>query len=107
LLPPQHYFLDSDSWEVPSLELPYYFDHRGEISREEESKGKRGDIPAVLEKIHELERKMTKINKHSGEETSTKVAVDINNQTPALLTGLFALSEKVDLLLMRSNLKQN
>ena len=28
-----HLFLDEESWEVPHLETPYYFDHRGEIGR--------------------------------------------------------------------------
>lgn len=35
--PPQaDFFLDSRDWEVPEIELPYYFDHRGEISRDPE-----------------------------------------------------------------------
>jgi len=29
-----HLFLDDESWEVPHLETPYYFDHRGEIGRQ-------------------------------------------------------------------------
>ncbi len=28
-----HLFLDEESWEVPHLETPYYFDHRGEVGR--------------------------------------------------------------------------
>ncbi len=28
-----HLFLDDESWEVPHLETPYYFDQRGEVSR--------------------------------------------------------------------------
>jgi len=29
-----HLFLDEESWEVPHLETPYYFDRRGEIGRQ-------------------------------------------------------------------------
>jgi hypothetical protein len=29
-----HLFLDEESWEVPHLETPYYFDHRGEVGRQ-------------------------------------------------------------------------
>jgi hypothetical protein len=28
-----HLFLDMESWEVPHLETPYYFDQRGEVGR--------------------------------------------------------------------------
>jgi len=28
-----HLFLDEESWEVPHLETPYYFDRRGEVGR--------------------------------------------------------------------------
>jgi len=34
-VPARDTFLDSPHWEVPELELPYYFDHRGEVSRDE------------------------------------------------------------------------
>jgi len=30
---PKSFFLDDNHWEVPNLETPYYFDHRGEIVR--------------------------------------------------------------------------
>jgi ammonium transporter Rh len=29
-----HLFLDEESWEVPHLETPYYFDRRGEVGRQ-------------------------------------------------------------------------
>jgi ammonium transporter Rh len=32
-LPRDTLFIDEKFWEVPSLEMPYYFDHRGEIAR--------------------------------------------------------------------------
>lgn len=38
-------FLDSIFWEVPETELPFYFDHRGEINRDTLEKGKAdGDL---------------------------------------------------------------
>jgi len=42
-------FEDAENWEVPHLEIPYYFDHRGEISR-----GKGNN--ALVEKDHEREK---------------------------------------------------
>jgi ammonium transporter Rh len=36
--PPHHFFQDMDSWQVPELEVPYYFDKRGEIGHANASK---------------------------------------------------------------------
>merc|ERR1712038_350216 len=35
-------FLDSASWEVPELEIPFYFDRRGEINRDMLKAGAQG-----------------------------------------------------------------
>jgi len=32
---PKKFFIDSENWETPSLETPYYFDERGEIVRDQ------------------------------------------------------------------------
>jgi hypothetical protein len=34
--PPKKYFVDSEHWEVPNFEEPYYFDDRGEVLRIDE-----------------------------------------------------------------------
>jgi len=40
-------FVDSASWEVPELEIPFYFDHRGEINRDMLRAGAKGPVAAT------------------------------------------------------------
>jgi ammonium transporter Rh len=44
-----HLFMDMESWEVPHLETPYYFDQRGEVGRKaiqnEEKQGEQAKKP--------------------------------------------------------------
>lgn len=39
-------FVDSASWEVPELEIPFYFDRRGEINRDMLKDGTEGPLAA-------------------------------------------------------------
>merc|ERR1711920_841964 len=40
-------FVDSASWEVPELEIPFYFDRRGEINRDTLNAGAQGPVAAI------------------------------------------------------------
>jgi len=55
--PASKYFSDSEFWEVPHLETPYYFDLRGEINREGEKNKKKGDTREAsrAEYAHDVE----------------------------------------------------
>lgn len=46
--PAEEFFFDSESWEVPEKEMPYYFDRRGEIGH---TSGPSAPAPATLEKV--------------------------------------------------------
>lgn len=52
-------FMDDKYWEVPTLEMPYFFDHRGEIARGADS-GSAGsnETKALDAKFTELENKL-------------------------------------------------
>jgi len=55
-------FKDSQHWEVPGLEIPYYFDHRGEISRDPKkddsvNKDFNLKLEGLIEKVKSLEKK--------------------------------------------------
>jgi len=71
--PPKKFFLDDEYWEVPELELPYYFDKRGEISRidevihQRESEDKKATISIdkhLETRLIAMEEKITKLNKN-------------------------------------------
>jgi ammonium transporter Rh len=73
-------FSDQPDWEVPELELPYFFDKRGEVPRdaaiqaakkqEEQAKlhAKKDDITALESRLNILE---TKLNRVSGAGTNS------------------------------------
>eukprot|EP00002_Diphylleia_rotans_P027521 TRINITY_DN551_c0_g2_i2.p1 TRINITY_DN551_c0_g2~~TRINITY_DN551_c0_g2_i2.p1 ORF type:complete len:705 (-),score=121.62 TRINITY_DN551_c0_g2_i2:117-2231(-) len=45
--PATAFFSDGEFWEVPHLETPYYFDHRGEIIRTGEKEERKGGAPHI------------------------------------------------------------
>jgi hypothetical protein len=47
-------FSDVGFWEVPQLETPYYFDHRGEIARDEESEASAASTTELAKKEEEV-----------------------------------------------------
>jgi len=52
-------FSDEHDWEVPGLENPYYFDHRGEIERN----ASKNDEPAGLsDRLVALEAKLAAVS---------------------------------------------
>jgi len=58
----RNFFLDSELWEVPSLETPYYFDKRGEINRNQDDIGNAKAYAGHLEtKMAMLEQKLKKL----------------------------------------------
>ena len=97
------YFVDSELWEVPNMELPYYFDKRGEINREAHevpSEAKmETQIKQLLSKVKDLETKqgmqgittpkVSNVNNNNNNNGTTNIAV---------LTLLENLTEKVNLL---------
>jgi hypothetical protein len=58
--PSTTYFLDDASWEVPSLETPYYFDVRGEINR--------GEIKEVMGALRAGNKKEEQPHENQGTE---------------------------------------
>jgi ammonium transporter Rh len=61
---------DAEAWEVPHEEIPYYFDHRGEIEREvkvvDPASAKGPDFPAILRKgLRDAEARLAKLELRS------------------------------------------
>lgn len=59
-------FVDEQDWEVPELEVPYYFDHRGEITRDGNKLGRAQDgveAPVLdqTDRIEALEKQVQRI----------------------------------------------
>eukprot|EP01117_Protostelium_nocturnum_P013044 TRINITY_DN4839_c0_g1_i1.p1 TRINITY_DN4839_c0_g1~~TRINITY_DN4839_c0_g1_i1.p1 ORF type:complete len:795 (-),score=289.99 TRINITY_DN4839_c0_g1_i1:45-2387(-) len=61
LSPPRKFFNDDDAFEVPHREIPYYFDHRGEIIRNKDNE----DLPAQVDEklIKKLEDKIAALDR--------------------------------------------
>lgn len=52
-------FMDNQFWEVSNLEMPYFFDHRGEIARGGDQAPAAGSASALEQKIQEFENRVT------------------------------------------------
>ena len=101
----KRFFDDSESWEVPNMEVPYYFDRRGEINREDT------EIPSeskLQSQIEQLTKKIKEIEAKQGVQGLTRVnnnfnANNINNNnnmetSPVVVAMLENLSNKVNML---------
>lgn len=61
-------FSDEDHWEVPGLENPYYFDHRGEIERTAPN-----ESVELAERLAVLEKKLSQMNHNNAALAPSKV----------------------------------
>jgi len=93
-------FSDENDWEVPQLETPYYFDHRGEISRdvlgltrEKDSEEGATTISSEVEaKLSLLENQLNRIRQARG---SVSAPVIPQQQSSASADKLEALFDKL------------
>jgi len=102
---PTTYFLDNEYWEVPNLETPYYFDHRGEIIRDlnndewkheniaKEERVAQNRMESLEAKISQLEKRMKEMDYQSKQNESLG-----GTSTNSLLQ---QLTQKVDTLLTK------
>jgi ammonium transporter Rh len=81
-LPAQNLFQDRGTWEVPHEEFPYYFDHRGEVGRQDEEAGPKKDIAALRSRLAEMESRFSarKINpaSNNGAAAGDKVSMELS-----------------------------
>lgn len=57
-------FQDSPYWEVPDIEVPYYFDHRGEVLSHGDNSAAGGQVTSdanVAEKLKQMQSNMTEL----------------------------------------------
>jgi hypothetical protein len=104
--PSKKYFLDDESWEVPNLETPYYFDERGEINRDHHHEHETASIKSKQDATAHIEARLATLEETIKELVESRVkegrptspaSSALTNTTAILL--LQSLTQKVDQLI--------
>lgn len=94
---PDFLFSDEHDWEVPTLENPYYFDHRGEIERQDEVPPPPIDEAQTNARLATIEAKLAALNqRYDSANTSNRRQNQESEPAPAAkVDGLEGLLSQV------------